>query len=543
MGDAGTTANSIRERLWRSTAVVNGTPYKQKRDNGFKLEEHPIDQYRSLRVAVIGAGISGTDAGVLLPAKVPGIQLTIYEKNSDIGGTWAENIYPGVRCDVPAHAYQSTFSPNTQWSEEFAQGAEIRDYWRDFGKRHGVYRYTKFNTRVERAEWIEEKSSWKLTVKDLVSGEVSEQSFDFLLTAIGLFNDWKFPDYPGLEDYKGHLRHSSNWDPNFDPTGKRIAVIGNGASGIQVVPELQKVASHLDHYARSRTWIAGSLGGRDRQVGPMLFSKTQLKEFEDPDVYLAYRKALESTYWRRFGDILKDSESNTKAREQFKELMGIRLADKPELLDEIIPDFSPHCRRLTPGPGYLEALTKKNVVFIRTPIKRFTETGIETEDGVHREVDAIICSTGAKVDFAPSFPIVSGDLDLAKAWTPTGHWGFPYSYLGIATPGFPNLAFIHGENLLCNESRRGTNQPHRAHGIWLVRHSPPQQRKPNNLHRPPPPQDRLTKNPHGATIHGRNERLHRVRRYLLPTHCSLREMQQLGQRSAPRCPNPRLVAG
>jgi cation diffusion facilitator CzcD-associated flavoprotein CzcO len=240
MGDAGTTANSIREHVWSSTPVVNGTPYKQKRDNGFELDEHPIDQYRSLRVAEIGAGISGTDAGVLLPAKVPRIQLTIYEKNSDIGGTWAENIYPGVRCDVPAHAYQSTFSPNTQWSEEFAQGAEIRDYWRDFGKRHGVYQYTKFNTRVDRAEWTEGESSWKLTVKNLVSREPSEQSFDFLLTAIGLFNDWKFPDYPGLEDYKGHLRHSSNWDPNFDPTGKRIAVIGNGASGIQVFQNYRK---------------------------------------------------------------------------------------------------------------------------------------------------------------------------------------------------------------------------------------------------------------------------------------------------------------
>lgn len=125
--------------------------------------------------------------------------------------------------------------------------------------------------------------------------------------------------------------------------------------------------------------------------------------------------------------------------------MRVRLEDKPELLGDLIPDFSPHCRRLTPGPGYLEALTKENVSFIQTSIKRITETGIETSDGQHREVDAIICSTGAKVDFAPSFSIIANGIDLAEAWTPGGHFGFPYTYLGVATPGFPNLGFIHGK--------------------------------------------------------------------------------------------------
>jgi cation diffusion facilitator CzcD-associated flavoprotein CzcO len=122
------------------------------------------------------------------------------------------------------------------------------------------------------------------------------------------------------------------------------------------------------------------------------------------------------------------------------------LTDKPELLDSLVPDFSPHCRRLTPGPGYLEALSKENVSFIQTPIKRFTKDGIETVDGVHRPVDAVICSTGANVDYAVPFPIVSGDVNLALAWKPDGKFGFPYSYLGIATPGFPNLLFIHGPN-------------------------------------------------------------------------------------------------
>lgn len=161
--------------------------------------------------------------------------------------------------------------------------------------------------------------------------------------------------------------------------------------------------------------------------------------------------------------------------------MSVRLVDKPELLADIIPEFSPHCRRLTPGPGYLEALTKDNVSFIRNPIKRITETGIETEDGVHREVDAIICSTGAKVDFAPNFPIISGTLDLSEAWTPGGHWGFPYTYMGLATPGFPNLAFLHGTltslnpfNCLEIVPLTDTAQYLRSQRLGLVRDNPPQ---------------------------------------------------------------------
>ena len=434
----------VREFIWTADPVLEATGSVDHK-NTFELEEHPIDEYRPLKVAIIGAGISGTTASVLIPAKVPNIDLTVYEKNGNVGGTWYENIYPGVRCDVPANVYQSTYAPNTQWSEEFAQGAEIREYWQNLAKENGVYKYTKFEQKVEKAEWSDDTNQWTLNITDLKTATAYEETYDFVITAIGVFNSWRLPDYPGIDTFKGHLRHSSNWDPNFDPSGKRVAVIGNGASGIQVVPELQKVVKHLDHYARSRTWIAGSIGGRDRQVGRMLFSEDQLKEFEDPVKYLEFRKALEATYWRRFGDIQKDSEANKKLKELFKDIMGQRLNKKPEMLDLMVPEFSPHCRRLTPGPGYLEALTEDNVSYINTPIGRITETGIETKDGVHREVDAIICSTGAKVDFAPSFPIVARGVDLSKAWTPNGQFGYPYTYMGVSTPGFPNLAFIHGK--------------------------------------------------------------------------------------------------
>jgi hypothetical protein len=203
---------------------------------------------------------------------------------------------------------------------------------------------------------------------------------------------------------------------------------------------------HLDHYARSPTWIAGAFAGSlERQLEPTPYTAEQLESFQDPEKYHEFRKALETTFWRRYETQLKGTKESEQAITDFRNLMAKRLEAKPELLEQLLPDFSPHCRRLTPGPGYLEALTKDNVSFIRTPIERMTEDGIVTKDGVHRPVDAIICSTGANVDFAPPFPIVSGEVDLSRDWRPEGLYGFPYTYLGLGTPGFANLMFLHGK--------------------------------------------------------------------------------------------------
>ncbi|KAI4713964.1 hypothetical protein J4E89_001413 [Alternaria sp. Ai002NY15] len=412
-----------------------------------KLQLSPtqyIDHVRSLRVAVIGAGLAGINAGILLPAKVPGIDLTIFEKNDDISGTWLENVYPGVRCDIPSHVYQATYSPNTQWSEIFARGAEIRDYWQTQAKKHDVYKYVRLRHRVDEAEWDDAHSKWRVTVRDLKDETTSTETFDFVITAIGRFNSWKLPDYPGLNDYQGHLRHTSNWDVSFDPTGKKIAVIGNGASGIQVVPNLQPIAKHITHFVRNPTWIATSWAGDERTFEPQPYSQEQRKALEDPGVYLAFRKDLEDRYWRRFRAMIRGSTENQGMREQFIDVMKKRVAQKPELLDGLIPDFAPHCRRLTPGPGYLESLTEANVELVKSPIKRFTPTGIETSDGRTFDFDAIFCATGANTDLVPPFSIKARGEDLHEAWKPGGKWGFPYTYLGLATPGFPNLFFLAG---------------------------------------------------------------------------------------------------
>lgn len=245
-----------------------------------------------------------------------------------------------MRCDIPAHVYQSSFEPNTQWSEAFARGKEIQTYWAGLAKKYGLYEKTRFNHKVTGCYWRPESAKWEVDFSDLTSDSKLKEHYDIIIPSIGHFNDWRLPDYKGMDEYKGFLRHASNWDSTFDPKGKRIAVIGNGASGIQILPELQKVASHIDHYARSRTWIAGSLGGLDRQVDAMLYSPEQLKEFEDPDKYIAYRKGLEETYWNKFENQIRDSEGSRKSAAHFKQLMAERLKDKPELLEKIGKSYS-----------------------------------------------------------------------------------------------------------------------------------------------------------------------------------------------------------
>ncbi|KAL1591671.1 hypothetical protein SLS60_011669 [Paraconiothyrium brasiliense] len=342
-----------------------------------ELEEHPVDEVRRLRVAVVGAGISGITAGIFLPAKVPNIDLVIYERNNDIGGTWHTNIYPGVRCDVPAHAYQATYEASDQWSTAYAEGAEIKAYWKRIVEKYDlVTKYIKLNSRVDKAEWSEEQGKWLVTVT--ANEEKFVDAVDFLVTATGHFADPRLPEYPGIDEYEGHMRHSSNWDPDFHPNGKRIAVIGNGASGLQVVPQLQKVAARVDHYARNKTWVAAPIGGEN--LAQFVADNIE-RARTSPEEYLEFRKELEIQLFSRFGGIFKNGAKSKDAKDAITKLMKERLGDRTDLLDSILPDFAPNCRRLTPGPGYLEALTADNVDYVTVPIERFTRTGIQTVDG------------------------------------------------------------------------------------------------------------------------------------------------------------------
>lgn len=365
-------------------------------------------------------------------------------------------MYPGVRCDIPAHVYQTSFDPNPQWTEEFAQGKEIKDYWQGLARKHGVYDRLRLAHKVEGLEWNADDAVWEIDITDLKGGKRLKTSADFILTAIGRFNAWQLPKYPGMDEFEGVLRHVQHWDPDFDPTGKTVAVIGNGATGIQLVSHLQGKVKHLYHYARSPTWVAKSFAGDETALTPKTIPEELRKSFQDPDAYTAYRKSIEDKYWRGADSWLRGSAKNAADRQAMTENLQARLAAKPELHAALIPNFSPHCRRLTPGPGYLEALAAPHVDYVPTPIARFTRTGIVTTDGRERAVDAVFCATGANRDMAPPFPVRAHGVDLAQAWAPGGDPGFPYTYLGAAAPGFPNLLFVLGPHA----TGRGGSIPH-----------------------------------------------------------------------------------
>ncbi|KAI1613524.1 cyclohexanone monooxygenase [Exophiala viscosa] len=412
------------------------------------LDTRCIDDYRPLRVVVIGAGISGILASIRLPQRIPNLSLQIYEKNADIGGTWFENRYPGCACDIPAHTYQATFEPNHEWSQFYATSKEIHGYWRKVVEKYDCMKHIKLNHQIVKAVWDNRQGKWQLEVKNLKDGSTFTDTCDVVLSATGALNDWKWPSIPGLEDFKGTILHSASWDESFDWTGKRLAVIGNGSSGIQIVPAVLAESAHVDHYIRGRTWLSPTFA-REKvdQMGKGLdnfsFTPEDIQRFKtDPDFYTKFRKDIELELQSVHGATIKGSPEQMAAVEIFTENMKRRLAGKPELGDTLLPSFPPVCRRLTPGPGYLEALTDAKTDVITTAIEKVDATGIITTDGQHHPVDAIICATGFDTSFSPRFPVIGkNNTNLVDKWGKV-----PSTYLSLATDDFPNYYISLGPN-------------------------------------------------------------------------------------------------
>lgn len=191
------------------TNGVRGTP--------FAFRDHPVDEGRKIRVVIIGAGLSGIALYIRLLQHVPGASITVFEKNPCVGGTWYENRYPGVGCDIPSHVYQYTFEPNKEWSKFFAGGAEILTYIQGVAKKYGVDRKVKYNTTVTGAEWDESEGVWNITANRVENGSTSrvETQAEVLISAVGILNNWKWPNIDGLHDFEGKLLHSANWDSEW----------------------------------------------------------------------------------------------------------------------------------------------------------------------------------------------------------------------------------------------------------------------------------------------------------------------------------------
>ena len=235
-----------------------------------------LPQYHSkaakLRVASVGAGASGLCLAYKMERMLEAgtWDLTLFEKNPHFGGTWYENTYPGVACDIPSHLYTFSWDPNPDWSHYFAYGPEIQKYFEGFAKRHNSEQYMQLNSKIVEAKWDEEEGKWTLTIENPITKEKRTDWCNVLVNGSGILNNWKWPDIEGIHDFKGSLLHSANWDHSVDFKDKACGVIGTGSSSVQIVPQLQKVVKSLECFMRSSTWISPPFGG-----GKFALSETQ----------------------------------------------------------------------------------------------------------------------------------------------------------------------------------------------------------------------------------------------------------------------------
>ncbi|THX01770.1 FAD/NAD(P)-binding domain-containing protein [Aureobasidium pullulans] len=414
---------------------------------GFKLHDTVIENQRPLKVIVVGAGYSGIYHGIRIPERLRNVDLTIYDKNAGVGGTWFENRYPGCACDIPSHSYQYSFNPNPNWSSMYSPAPEIQAYLASTVKKYSVDRFIKLQHEIKSCNWDANTSKWKVKVKKLDTDEEFEDTSDVLIMARGGLNHIAWPQIDGLRSFKGEIMHSAAWNQDYDFTNKRIGIIGSGSSAIQIIPSLQRLPkTQLSCFIRSRTWISPPFGQAIQDelgMDGFTFSEEQRKKFQsDPDHFHAFRMKLEEGGNEIHALTIKGTEMQKGAQKHFEENMKQRLAKKPEIYEWIKPDFAPGCRRLTPGPGFLEALVEDNVSFIRDRIARIEDKGIVTEDGKLHSIDVLVCATGFHTGAPPPFPVTGIDgKELTQHWDQRAT-----SYLSLATDAFPNLFMMLGPN-------------------------------------------------------------------------------------------------
>ena len=318
-------------------------------------------------------------------------------------------------------------------------------------RKHGIEKHIRLRTTVTKAVWLAEEAQWEVDVIAAETGLKSSVRADFLVSAAGRLNNAKLPDIPGLGSFEGTLLHTGRWDKSIVLEDKRVAVIGNGASGMQIVPTLLPRVQRLVHFARTRNWISAafnngltSLAAKSGHPGGHPYSKEQRLLFErDPAQHLKYRRDLDATFHQGFAAVYKDSNANAKMRAELTMLMADRVDNDGQLLAKLIPDYAPNCKRLTPAPGYLEALLDPKLDYVTEPIAEVQCNSIVTKDGAKHDIDVIIAATGFPDTSVPGFEIRGRDgRDLREIWGKGGSIGYPRSYFGVMTPNFPNYFFV-----------------------------------------------------------------------------------------------------
>ena len=383
---------------------------------------------RQLRVAIVGAGMSGILAGIKL--REAGYQhVVIYEKASRIGGTWRENIYPGLTCDVPAHAYTYSFAPNPEWSRQMAPGPEIQTYFERMVGEHRLEECIRFNQDIIACEWS--GNFWTLKTSNGVTAEA-----DVVIAATGVLHHPKYPQLEGLESFKGECFHSARWNPAVQVDGKRVGVIGNGSTGAQLVSALAGRAAKITHFQRTAQWIL--------PVENLAFTEEQKQALRDDPVLLKQAQASEAylAVVDHFARAVIDANSPEMAELEAAVEDNLNRSIKDAALREKLrPNYRAACKRLIVSPDYYQAIQHPNAALVNDGIAGVEEGGIRTRDGVLHELDVLVLATGFHADrFVQAMNVVGQDgLALNDAWATR-----PHAYLAMSVPGFPNFFMLNG---------------------------------------------------------------------------------------------------
>ncbi|WP_322064906.1 alpha/beta hydrolase fold domain-containing protein [Burkholderia ubonensis] len=383
-----------------------------------------------LAAIVIGAGFAGI--GMAIALQRAGVHdFVILERAHDVGGVWRDNSYPGAACDVPSHLYSFSFEPNPGWSRTFARQPEIHAYLQHCARKYGLARHLRFGAEVAHARYDAPHALWRVTLTDGTT-----LSAALLVSGTGQLSRPALPNLPGMETFRGRAFHSAHWDHGYPLAGKRVAVVGTGASAIQFVPAIADAVKTLTVFQRSPAYLIPRPDRAYRPWEQALFRRLPwAMKLHRATIYVRYEsRALAFT---RFNGLMKFAVGRP-----FLKMLARQVPDAARR-EQFMPDYPIGCKRLLLSNDYLAAMSKHNVELVTQGIRRVTEHGIETADGTHHPVDAIVYGTGfAATEFLSPMRITGrGGLDLNDAWRRGAQ-----AYLGMTVPGFPNFFMLYGPN-------------------------------------------------------------------------------------------------
>ena len=381
------------------------------------------------RALIIGSGFSGL--GMAIALKKQGVDFLILEKAEEIGGTWRDNTYPGCACDIPSHMYSFSFEPKADWTHMWSFQPEIFDYLKGVADKHGLRRGIRFGAHVERAQWDEDEARWH--VFDAAGQEYIAQ---FLVSGAGGLHIPLIPEIPGVDDFGGAAFHSAQWDHSVDIRGKRVAVIGTGASAIQIVPAIIDDVAELQLYQRTPAWVMP----RPNNAFPQWMRKVFVTV---PGVRALLRAGI---YWIHEG--VGFAMTRQPRLLKIGELMGKwninRSIKDPELRRKLTPHYRAGCKRILNSDTYYRAIANPKTSVITERIDRITPGGVVTADGVEHSVDVLVWATGFHVTDSYTYVDITGvgGEDLVDRWNAEGM----AAHRGITVAGMPNLFFLLGPN-------------------------------------------------------------------------------------------------